>query len=224
MESLLKANKARNGSTNKLSVLTCWGFISLPFDCHTWSLWVSRTANNPNKFFSERKYRQTEADKDFCPNKEAFFFLWWPHVLDNHLLTVGPEFIRLDAEICIPCVVKEFGAQRQILLQLDITSIPEAYGQGASQEKDWTHRKVSLKWLPYKYPTVKYAIPIVCFVDAVLVLVISPLHINCLRCCSKSSCCLRKDKYFLDLFPLLPLLFSCVIIRVIFEHKRRDSV
>lgn len=30
------------------------------------------------------------------------------------------------------CVVKEFGGQRQILLQLDITSIPKSLGWAAS--------------------------------------------------------------------------------------------
>lgn len=37
-------------------------------------------------------------------------------MLDNHQLTVGHELIMLDAEICIPCAIKEFGGQRQILL------------------------------------------------------------------------------------------------------------
>lgn len=46
-------------------------------------------------------------------------------MLDNHQLTVGHELIMLDAEICIPCAIKKFGGQRQILLKLDIRNIPE---------------------------------------------------------------------------------------------------
>lgn len=46
-------------------------------------------------------------------------------MLDNHQLTVGHELIMLDAEICIPCAIKECGGQRQILLYLDIRSMPE---------------------------------------------------------------------------------------------------
>lgn len=80
---------------------------------------------------SERKYRETGADKDFCPNKEAF--LWRPHVLDNCLLTVGHEFIRSDAEICIPYAIKELGWKTKKKKNFTaITNIPEAHRRGAS--------------------------------------------------------------------------------------------
>lgn len=46
-------------------------------------------------------------------------------MLDNHQLTVGHELIMLDAEICIPCAIKEYGGQRQILLYLDVRNMPE---------------------------------------------------------------------------------------------------
>lgn len=51
-------------------------------------------------------------------------------MLDNCQLTVGHEFIRLDAEICIPCAIKELG--RKTKPSTALTNNPAAHRQGVS--------------------------------------------------------------------------------------------
>jgi hypothetical protein len=55
-------------------------------------------------------------------------------VLDNCLLAVGHEFIRLEAKICIPCAIKELG--RKTKTSMAITNIPGAHSQGVSLQAE----------------------------------------------------------------------------------------
>lgn len=59
--------------------------------------------NNPNKVLLRGNIDRLVQTKAFAQIRIPF---WRPHVLDNHQLSVGHELIMLDAEICIPCAIK----------------------------------------------------------------------------------------------------------------------
>lgn len=60
--------------------------------------------NNPNKVLLRENIDRVVEKAAFAQIR----IFWRPHVLDNDQLTVGHELIMLDAEICIPCGIKQF--------------------------------------------------------------------------------------------------------------------